>query len=365
MPASIPWKAGSAPIWNSRVAERTAELLEREAALRAEVAERRRAEEALAQQAALLKEQADLLNLSQDAIVAHDMGAHIRFWNRGATERYGWSASEVMGLRSHTLLQTIFPYPIEQVYADLLAHDRWEGELVHTRRYGSRIVVASRWALQRDADGQPIGVLEINNDITDQKEAQAQLAYQAQLLGNVSDAVMATDTLGTIKAWNHAAEELFRLSADDALGRQMMELFRPDFTAPDEQHAMAMLAATGRYRGEINYHRLDGSIIYAETTGVALHDEVGRVTGYIAVTTGTSANTNGSNESCGGRPNGCRSCMTLTAPCWPASRRRRLQAPRSAASASWRRAIARPWCCSIMTATRPNGWPLTAPCRHN
>jgi PAS domain S-box-containing protein len=267
-----------------RVAERTAELLERQAALRAEIAERRHAEEALAQQAALLREQADLLNLSQDAIIARDMDARIRFWNRGAAERYGWSASEVIGQRSHTLFQTVFPYPVEQVYADLLAHDHWEGELQHTLRNGERIVVACRWALQRDAAGQPIGVLEINNDITHQKEAQAQIAYQAHLLANVSDAVMATDKDGIITAWNHAAEALFRVPSAEALGKPTHDVFQVEYVTPDEQEAIAMLVGSGRYRGEVIYHRRDGSPFTAETTGMALHDETGATTGYIGVT---------------------------------------------------------------------------------
>ena len=43
----------------------------------------------------------------------------------------------------------------------------WEGELTHTRKDGRVIVVASRWAAQRDMSGRQVGVLEINRDITE------------------------------------------------------------------------------------------------------------------------------------------------------------------------------------------------------
>ncbi len=133
-------------------------------------------------QAARLQEQANLLNLSHDAIIARDMQAHVRFWNRAAAERYGWSAAEAMGQRSHDLFHTKFPTSEAEVYAALLANDYWEGELVHTRRDGQQIVVAARWSLQRDAQGQPTGVLEISNDITLRKEAELAVRRQSQRL---------------------------------------------------------------------------------------------------------------------------------------------------------------------------------------
>src|SRR5439155_21859574 len=50
----------------------------------------------------------------------------------------------------------------------------WQGEIVHTRRDGRRITVFSRWALDRDAQGNRAYVLETNNDITDRKRAEQQ-----------------------------------------------------------------------------------------------------------------------------------------------------------------------------------------------
>jgi PAS domain S-box-containing protein len=59
--------------------------------------------------------------------------------------------------------------------ATVLRTGRWDGELVHTKRDGTRIVMASRWSLQRDEQERPIGVLETNNDITVRKRAEEEL----------------------------------------------------------------------------------------------------------------------------------------------------------------------------------------------
>jgi PAS domain S-box-containing protein len=119
--------------------------------------------------------QASLLNLTHDTIFVRDVDDMISYWNRGAQELYGWTANEALGKRAHDLLETIFPAPLEDINANLLRSGRWEGDLVHTRRDGAKLTVASRWALQRDEHGQPIAILETNNDITERNRAQQEI----------------------------------------------------------------------------------------------------------------------------------------------------------------------------------------------
>ena len=119
-----------------------------------------------------LAEKARLLDLSHDAIIVRDMKGHIRYWNHGAEELYGWSRQEAFGKLSHVLLQTEFPVPLRQMTAELYRTDRWTGELVHTRRDGRRITVLARKTLDRDKQGHPASVLETITDITERKQAE-------------------------------------------------------------------------------------------------------------------------------------------------------------------------------------------------
>jgi PAS domain S-box-containing protein len=93
---------------------------------------------------AILREQANLLNLTHDAIVVRDMKGTVTYWNRGAQELYGWCAEQAVGKVGWELLKTIFPVPLEQIEAEAIAAGRWEGEVVQTRQDGSQVVVASR-----------------------------------------------------------------------------------------------------------------------------------------------------------------------------------------------------------------------------
>ncbi len=123
----------------------------------------------------VLRDRAQLLDLTHDTVFMRDMRNAITYWNRGAEALYGWSRDEAVGKITHQLTQTIFPAPLEEINEELLRTGRWEGELVHTKRDGSQVVVASRWSLQRDELGRPAAILETNNNVTGQKRAEGEL----------------------------------------------------------------------------------------------------------------------------------------------------------------------------------------------
>jgi PAS domain S-box-containing protein len=158
--------------------------------VKVDVTRRRQDEEAI-------REQANLLSQTHDAIFVRDVNSTIKYWNRGAEELYGWTAEEAVGKVSHELVKTIFPISLQEIEAQLLHSGRWEGELVNRKKSGTPVIVASRWSLQRDEKGMPIAVLETNNDITDQKRAEEAVRRREKELQQV---------VATIPAWVFVAQ---------------------------------------------------------------------------------------------------------------------------------------------------------------
>ena len=131
---------------------------------------------------ATLLEQADLLNLTHDSIFVRDLNGAIRYWNRAAEKSYGWTEEQALGRVAHDLLKTVFPASLEQIEEEVMRTDRWDGEVVHTRKDGSQVVVASRWSLKRDERGAPVAILVTNNDKYGSPEAPAVGAKPANMV---------------------------------------------------------------------------------------------------------------------------------------------------------------------------------------
>ena len=136
-----------------------------------------------------LYERAELLDLTANSVFVRDLDHRIVLWNLGAEARYGWSKQEAVGRVYHQLLRTRFSEPHEAIAAELYREGRWEGELVHTSREGEQVIVSSRWALLRDADGGARSILQIDMDITDRVLMERELEEKNERLREVNAAL--------------------------------------------------------------------------------------------------------------------------------------------------------------------------------
>src|SRR5271165_6702649 len=189
-----------------------------------------------------LREQAALLNLTHDTVLVMDMEGVIQYWNRGARERYGWTAEQAVGRVVHDLLKTVFPAPIDQIKAEVTRTGHWEGELLHTKKDGTQVVVASRWALRRDKRGEPVAILETNNDITERKraeEALRRLNRELRAISNCNQVLLrATDEQSLL-------EEICRIACEEA-GYRMAWVA---YAEHDEAKSVRPVAWTGAEQG--------------------------------------------------------------------------------------------------------------------
>jgi PAS domain S-box-containing protein len=145
-------------------------------ALANDITERKKAEDRV-------REQAALLDLASDAILVQDLGGKVRYWNKGAERLYGWSAQQALGNQ----MAALFPMPDEPALADaeqqLLARGEWTGELRKHTQSGQEVTVSSRWTLLRDERGEPGSVLVIDTDITEKKMLESQFLRAQRIEG--------------------------------------------------------------------------------------------------------------------------------------------------------------------------------------
>ena len=143
-----------------------------------------------------LAEQARLLDVSADAIFIRDLAGRIEYWSRGAEALYGYSADEARGQVASDLLRSEFPVPLHEIERHLREHDRWEGEVVHHRRDGSRVDVHARWMLNRDPGGRPVAVMQTHTDISARRRAEANAALLAAIDRHIAWSTQVDDVAG-------------------------------------------------------------------------------------------------------------------------------------------------------------------------
>jgi PAS domain S-box-containing protein len=153
-----------------------------------------------------LAEQARLLNLSSDAIIVRDMHDVVVYWNRGAEEIYGWTRDEAVGKAKAKLLHSEFPEPPQEITAKLHRDQRWRGDIIQTRRDGTRLVVSTRWVLDRDAEGNAARVLITDTDITVRKQAEELMKSEAKRLDALVEQRTARlqETIGELEAFSYS-----------------------------------------------------------------------------------------------------------------------------------------------------------------
>jgi PAS domain S-box-containing protein len=179
-----------------------------------------------------IQSQARALDLANDAILILDLQGNVTSWNHGAETLYGWPRNEAIGKNASNLLKTKFPTSREDIEASVLRDGEWLGELQHTTKDGSEVVVASRWTLERDPQGRPQGWVEINRDITHQRKAEEVLRRSEKLaaagrlaatiaheINNPLEAV--TNLIYLVRSDNHLPEGTRQLldEAESQLGR--------------------------------------------------------------------------------------------------------------------------------------------------
>lgn len=139
-----------------------------------DITERKRAEERL-------REQAALIQAAQDAIIVLDMEDRVTFWNPRAERLYGWSASEALGRPANELLYSECLAELSEARRMLHARGEWSGELRQVSKSAQPLVVESRWTLIADELGRPRSLLIVNTDITEKKNLQSQVLHAQRM----------------------------------------------------------------------------------------------------------------------------------------------------------------------------------------
>src|SRR5579883_1079497 len=226
------------------------------------------------------------------AIYMLDPEGIVTSWNAGAERLKGYTESEIVG-RDFAMFFTAEDRAAgKPAHALRVAADsgRWEDEVWHVRKDGSRF-----WALAvldaiRDEQGQLVGFAKITRDITERRMAQEALAESERrfrlLVESATDyAIFMLDTMGVITTWNVGAERIKGYSEEEIIGQH----FSVFYTEEDRinrvpEFALDTAKRTGRFQAESWRVRKSGKRFWASVVINAIHDDDGRLVGFAKIT---------------------------------------------------------------------------------
>jgi PAS domain S-box-containing protein len=225
-----------------------------------------------------------IVESSDDAIVSKDLNGTILSWNAGAERLFGYKADEVIG-KSITIIipqdrRNEEPAILEKIVSGGSV-DHYQ--TVRQRKDGSLIDISVTVSPVKDEQGKIVGASKIAREITAQRKALEEIAFQARLLNAVEQAVIATDLEGKVIYWNDFAEGLYGWSAEEALGSNIFDLTPAADSQPKAAEIFETLKAGKSWTGELLLKRRDGSTFPAIITDSPITNDKNQLIGIVGV----------------------------------------------------------------------------------
>ena len=118
----------------------------------------------------------NLTDIISDALISTDLEFNALEWNAAAERMYGWRLIEVKGHPLNEFLQIEYIDSIQEaVIKSALEQGKWQGEVIQHHKDGTRFSTTMSILLVKDQNGNPIGFVSINRDITEHNQTEQAL----------------------------------------------------------------------------------------------------------------------------------------------------------------------------------------------
>ncbi|OGA54445.1 MAG: hypothetical protein A3G24_06965 [Betaproteobacteria bacterium RIFCSPLOWO2_12_FULL_62_13] len=216
-----------------------------------------------------------IIDSSLAMIVAADRDRRIVEFNPAAQRTFGYQREEVLGKPMNMLYAD--PAAGDAVRRSVLERDGMVGEIVNRRKSGELFTSLLSAAILRDAEGKMLGVVGTSMDISERKQAQANMdavLIELELIFENAVVGIAFAMDRVIQRVNRRFAEMLGYEKNELIGKSTEIVYpaREDYEKLGRD-AYPELAQGRIYRTETRFRRKDGSLIWVHLAGRAADRE--------------------------------------------------------------------------------------------
>jgi PAS domain S-box-containing protein len=159
----------------------------------------------------------------------------------------------------------------------------WETKYRIYNEFGEILHVIDRGLIIRNKEGKAVRMVGVMTDVTEQKKSAEENRFKANLLSTIGQAAIATNLDGVVNFWNNAAEAIYGWKAEEAIGKNIMELTTPETNIEQANQIMEVLKKGQTWTGQFNVRKKDGTGFAAQITNSPTYDEHNLLSGIIGI----------------------------------------------------------------------------------
>ncbi|MBI5724060.1 MAG: PAS domain S-box protein [Planctomycetes bacterium] len=225
----------------------------------------------------------ELFESMPDGSAVFDLSGRIVEFNAAFQAMIGHETGDIFNLTSHDITPGKWRDMEDRIIRDQVMvrgfSDVYEKEYV--REDGAVVPVEVRIYLICEEDGAPHRLWAFVRNITDRRRIEDEIRQRSRIMENMSEGVQLTRSRdGIIVYVNSALEKIFGYAPEELVGRHVSILNAPGEKTPEEtaRDIMNALAETGRWSGDIQNMKKDGSLFWCHANVSAFdHPQHGEI----------------------------------------------------------------------------------------
>jgi len=131
-------------------------------------------------------------------------------------------------------------------------------------------------------------VMVHTDDVTQRRQDEEAIRFQAHLLDMVGQSVIAADEAGRIVFWNRQSEVLYGAAAAEAIGRPPLDVIQFEPVGATAGEMLGILLGGGRWSGELLVRNQEGKQFPVAFTGTPIQNEQGELKGLVGISSDIS-----------------------------------------------------------------------------